>query len=226
LTFRSGWVGVASYNNFIDFLYYSYLFNPLYAKVVEYHERPAAPAKIFYTPLSFREAFFEAMNYRGFDPIILHGEKQFKLFKRRKMLLTTLISECFEELSGPIMIFAPGLRAGEQLALHQMVGEDMFDNQKKYLRSGVAFMSRIHQAGLLTGEVKTLPEFSSTVYLNQLVFLTKVCAQLKMNILSVTAVEIQSTCGATQSTSTSTTDRPTPPSWTSSTAKTATKSSK
>lgn len=37
MSFRSGWVGVASRKNIIDFLYYSYLFNPTYVRVIEYH---------------------------------------------------------------------------------------------------------------------------------------------------------------------------------------------
>jgi hypothetical protein len=95
MTFRSGWVGVASYHNFIDFLYYSYLFNPLYTQVVEYHDDKKDsinPIKLYYTPLTFKEAFFLALNYRGFDPIIIKGEYDFKNFKRRKMLMPTLIS--------------------------------------------------------------------------------------------------------------------------------------
>lgn len=38
LKFASGWVGVAPYNNFIDFLYYSCIFNPTYVRMIEYHE--------------------------------------------------------------------------------------------------------------------------------------------------------------------------------------------
>ncbi len=40
MSFKSGWVGVASRRNIIDFLYYSYLFNPTYARIVEYHTMP------------------------------------------------------------------------------------------------------------------------------------------------------------------------------------------
>ena len=42
MSFRSGWVGVASRKNIIDFLYYSYLFNPTYVRVIEYHPNPSS----------------------------------------------------------------------------------------------------------------------------------------------------------------------------------------
>lgn len=114
MTFRSGWVGVATHKNFVDFLYYSYMFNPVYARIIEYHDENATasanPVKLFYTPLSFKEAFFSALNYRGFDPIVLKGEQELKKFKKRKMLMPTLISECFEEINGPILMFLPSLK--------------------------------------------------------------------------------------------------------------------
>jgi hypothetical protein len=75
MVFKSGWVGVASFHNFIDFLYYSHLFNPVYARIIEYHdEKTSNPIKLFYSPLTFKQAFFSALNYRGFDPIIIRGE--------------------------------------------------------------------------------------------------------------------------------------------------------
>ena len=53
LVFRSGWVGVATHKNIVDFLYYAYLFNPVFTRVIEYHESSGS-VKIFYTPLSFK----------------------------------------------------------------------------------------------------------------------------------------------------------------------------
>lgn len=35
------------------------------------------------------------MFHRGFDPIILNGEMEFKKYKKRKMQLPVLVSECF-----------------------------------------------------------------------------------------------------------------------------------
>lgn len=52
MIFRSGWVGVASHQTIIDFLYYSYLFNPVYARMIEFIDD--GKVKIFYTPLSFK----------------------------------------------------------------------------------------------------------------------------------------------------------------------------
>lgn len=73
MTFRSGWVGVASHQTIIDFLYYSYLFNPVYARMIEFID-DQNKVKLFYTPLSFNEAFIASLSYRGFDPIVLRGE--------------------------------------------------------------------------------------------------------------------------------------------------------
>lgn len=113
MTYKSGWVGVANNKNIAQFLYFSYLFNPTYARIVEYHEEisnlQGNNVKVFYTPLTFKEAFFASFNYRGFEPIVLKGEQELKRFKRRKMQMQTLVSECFEELNGPIMIFLPCL---------------------------------------------------------------------------------------------------------------------
>jgi len=30
LTYKSGWIGVSNHKNILDFIYYSYLFNPTY----------------------------------------------------------------------------------------------------------------------------------------------------------------------------------------------------
>ena len=52
LTFRSGWVGMASHKNIIDFIYYAYLFNPVFTRIIEYHSENGL--KYFYTPLTFK----------------------------------------------------------------------------------------------------------------------------------------------------------------------------
>jgi len=59
------------------------------------------------------------------------------------MLMPTLISECFEETNGPILLFLPSLGLNQQLSLHEIVGHDMFDNQRRFLRSGIAFDAQI-----------------------------------------------------------------------------------
>ena len=72
LVFRSGWVGLASHKNIVDFIYYAYMFNPVFVRVVEYRLQDST--KYLYTPLTFKEAFQAALYHRGFDPIILNGE--------------------------------------------------------------------------------------------------------------------------------------------------------
>lgn len=74
MVFRSGWVGVATHHTIIDFLYYSYIFNPTYVRIIE-NVSEEGKSSIFYTPLTFSEAFFASLSYRGFDPIVLRGDE-------------------------------------------------------------------------------------------------------------------------------------------------------
>ena len=36
MNFKSGWVGVGVKQNFIDFLYYAYLYNPVFVRIVQH----------------------------------------------------------------------------------------------------------------------------------------------------------------------------------------------
>ena len=60
--------------------------------------------------------------------------------------MTTLISECFEELNGPILLFLPCLGKHQQISIHEMLGHDIFDNERKFVRSGIAFDAKIEQS--------------------------------------------------------------------------------
>jgi hypothetical protein len=60
LKFASGWIGVAPSPSLVDFLYYSCIFNPIYVRMIEYHDEEqlnhlAQPTiKMFYQPLTFK----------------------------------------------------------------------------------------------------------------------------------------------------------------------------
>jgi hypothetical protein len=47
------------------------------------------------------------MKFRGFDPIVVHNEREFRAVSYRKMAMKTLISECFEGLYGAVFIMLP-----------------------------------------------------------------------------------------------------------------------
>lgn len=89
----------------MDYLYYSYLLNPVFVKLIIYKKEDRE--ELYYSPLSFVEGLICALDYRGFDPIIIRNEKEYKAIKYRKLALKTLISECFEEMNGPIFILLP-----------------------------------------------------------------------------------------------------------------------
>lgn len=93
ITLKSGFIGVATHKSIIDFIYYSYILNPVFVRLVLYRK----PDKdvLFYAPLTFAEALSCALNYRGFDPIIVHNYSEFKNVKHRKLAMKTLVSECF-----------------------------------------------------------------------------------------------------------------------------------
>ena len=57
--------------------------------------------------------------------------------------MQTVVSECFEELNGPIMIMLPGFLPNQHIKMEQMIGMDIHENQRKFLRSGCAFMAHI-----------------------------------------------------------------------------------
>ncbi len=65
LTYKSGWIGVSNHKNILDFIYYSYLFNPTYVLPIFIKEEK----KIRYTPISFKEAFYASLSHRGFEPL-------------------------------------------------------------------------------------------------------------------------------------------------------------
>lgn len=55
LIFRSGSVGVGINNNFVDFLYYACMFNPIFCTLLEYYEEPETnKRKLYYIPMTFR----------------------------------------------------------------------------------------------------------------------------------------------------------------------------
>ena len=87
-----------------------------------------------------------AITLRGFDPIIVKSEREYKNVKYRKMALKTLISECFEELNGPVFIMLPvsvsllkSLIPETHIALPVNLSYDLYDNEITYLRSLVGF---------------------------------------------------------------------------------------
>jgi hypothetical protein len=84
---------VATHKSIIDFLYYSYILNPVFVRLVLY--RKPDKDTLFYAPLTFTEALRCSLHYRGFDPIIVHNEREFKNVKHRKLAMKTLVSECF-----------------------------------------------------------------------------------------------------------------------------------
>lgn len=89
----------------MDYLYYSYLLNPVFVKLIIYKKEDRE--ELYYSPLSFVEGLLCALDCRGFDPIIIRNDKEYKAIKYRKLALKTLISECFEEMNGPIFILLP-----------------------------------------------------------------------------------------------------------------------
>lgn len=93
ITLKSGWVGIGTHSSIVDYLYYSYLFNPVFVRVIIYKKEDKE--EYFYSPLSFMESIKCAISLRGFDPIIVKNEREYKNVKYRKMALKTLISECF-----------------------------------------------------------------------------------------------------------------------------------
>lgn len=105
ITLKSGWAGIGTHSSIIDYLYYSYLFNPVFVRVIIYKKEDKE--EYFYSPLSFMESIKCALTLRGFDPIVVKSEREYKNVKYRKMALKTLISECFEELNGPVFIMLP-----------------------------------------------------------------------------------------------------------------------
>ena len=82
------------------------------------------------------------MHLRGFNPIIVNSEKELKKVKLRKMALKTLISECFEEINGPIFVMIPGVKPGEQVSLPMQLAADTFENEQRFCRSLVGFCVR------------------------------------------------------------------------------------
>ena len=103
-------MGMGTHKSIVDYLYYSYMFNPVFVRLVVFakgkkaNEEITSPLEfweqnkedqIYYSPLSFWESLKAAMQLRGFDPIVVENEKDFKALKIRKMALKTLISECF-----------------------------------------------------------------------------------------------------------------------------------
>ena len=93
ITLKSGWAGIGTHSSIVDYLYYSYLFNPVFVRVIIY--RKEDKEEYFYSPLSFVESIKCGLTLRGFDPIIVKNERDYKNVKYRKMALKTLISECF-----------------------------------------------------------------------------------------------------------------------------------
>lgn len=90
---KSGFIGIGNHNSIIDYIYYSYIANPLFVKVLIFKKENKE--ETYYCPLSFLESVRCALNNRGFDPIIIHNDKEFKQIKYRKLTMKTLISECF-----------------------------------------------------------------------------------------------------------------------------------
>lgn len=105
ITLRSGFIAVGSHRSIIDYLYYSYLLNPVFVRLIIY--RKPDKEETYYAPLSFSEAFKAAMTFRGFDPIVVHNDREFRAVNYRKMAMKTLISECFEGLYGGVFIMLP-----------------------------------------------------------------------------------------------------------------------
>lgn len=79
--------------------------NPVFVKILIYKKKEKE--EIYYCPLSFLESAKCALDNRGFDPIVVHSEIEFKHVKYRKLTMKTLVSECFEEINGPIFIMLP-----------------------------------------------------------------------------------------------------------------------
>lgn len=216
LSFRSGWAGMALHKNFLDFLYYAYMFNPVFTRVIQYHSPKGL--KMLYTPLSFKDAFFAALSHRGFDPVILNGEAEFKKFKHRKMELPVLVSECFEETNGPILIMLPGVAPNEHIPVHDMMARDIFQNQRKFVRSGVTFISEtgINESNRNAERGRHNNEAFEKVYANQTHLVMELCSKLSVNTLTITAHDLLSTfMFQIQRTNTSTRRRHSQPTWTS-----------
>lgn len=93
ITLRSGFIAIGTHKSIVDYMYYSYLLNPVFVRIIVYKKEEGED--VYYAPLSFLESLRCALNYRGFDPIIVHNEKEFRHVKYRKMAMKTLVSECF-----------------------------------------------------------------------------------------------------------------------------------
>ena len=48
------------------------------------------------------------------------------------MQLSVLVSECFEETNGPILIMLPGIAPNEHIPIHQLIGKDIHGNQNRF----------------------------------------------------------------------------------------------
>jgi hypothetical protein len=105
ITLKSGFIGIGTHKSILDYLYYSYLLNPVFVRLIIY--KKGESEELYYSPLSFIESLHCALDCRGFDPIIVRSEREYKAVKYRKLAMKTLVSECFEELNGPIFILLP-----------------------------------------------------------------------------------------------------------------------
>lgn len=86
------------------------------------------------------------------------------------------------------MIMVPSILPKEHIQIEKKIGVDMFENQKKCLRSGVMFISQLESAG--KNEERSLKytnEMAETLYTNQIWFVTDCLSKLSTLKMSVTA---------------------------------------
>lgn len=69
---------MGTHKNIVDFLYYSYIFNPLFVRLILVVDKEVKDGQerefvkdVNYAPLSYEEALKCAIQNRGFDPIVV-----------------------------------------------------------------------------------------------------------------------------------------------------------